>query len=130
MGRTVRPTPGALSWRALAEHEVARVLDALPEALRRRVEDLPVVLDDRPGPALTAEGLGGYLGLFTGVAFPNGVAVSQALPPEIVLFIDNLRRASGGRAEAFRAEVRRTLLHEIGHYLGLDEDALFARDLD
>ncbi len=129
-GKHVRPTPGLQRFRSLAADEVARVLDGLPPALRDRVDEVPIVIEDRPAPALAAEGMGDLLGLFTGVAFPDGIAVSQQLPPEILLFVDNLRREAGGREDVFREEVRRTLLHEIGHYLGLDEDALLARDLD
>jgi predicted Zn-dependent protease with MMP-like domain len=60
------------------------------------------------------------------------VAVSGswgALPATIQLFRCNLARVASDREELLE-EVRVTLLHEIGHYLGLDEDDLEARGLD
>jgi predicted Zn-dependent protease with MMP-like domain len=52
------------------------------------------------------------------------------MPPGIRLFIENLRDEAGDDPSAFRQEVRTTLLHEIGHYLGMDEDDLAARQVD
>jgi len=52
------------------------------------------------------------------------------LPPTITLFLANLRDEAGDDPAIFRQEVRTTLLHEIGHYLGLDEDGLIARGLE
>ncbi len=116
-------------WRDRAAREVARVLDELPPELRARIADVPVVLERRPDADLTARGWGNVLGLFTGVAYPDAISISQQRPPEIILFLDALRSESGGDPIRFREEVRRTLLHEIGHYLGLDEKDLAERDL-
>ena len=46
--------------------------------------------------------------------------------PRIRLFLDNLWDFSGEDMAAFREEVKTTLLHELGHYLGLDEDQVEA----
>ena len=119
----------ARTWRDRAAREVTRVLDELPPELRARIDDVPVVLEGMPDAELAARGWGRVLGLFTGVAYPDAVSVSQQRPPEIVLFLDALRSQSGGDPQRFREEVRRTLLHEIGHYLGLDEEDLAERGL-
>ena len=47
----------------------------------------------------------------------------------IHLYIENLRDEAQDSPARFRQEVRTTLLHEIGHYLGLDEQALARRGL-
>ncbi len=47
----------------------------------------------------------------------------------IVLYLGNLWEYSTRRAHSFEDEVRITYLHELGHYLGLDEDDLKARGL-
>ena len=49
--------------------------------------------------------------------------------PRIRLFLDNLWEDCDRDLETFRDEVRITLLHELGHYLGLDEDQVAALGL-
>lgn len=61
------------------------------------------------------------LGLFEGCSRLDPQTESPADLPRVRLFLDNLWDYSGGDAAAFREEVRITLLHELGHYLGLDE---------
>jgi predicted Zn-dependent protease with MMP-like domain len=51
------------------------------------------------------------------------------MPPQILLFYENLWDFAGGEEETYREEVRITYLHELGHYLGLDEDELDERGL-
>ena len=72
-----------------------------------------------------------FLGLFRGA--PYGQKLSSDpwshLPSSIVLYQRNLERAAGSRAE-LEAEIATTLVHEVGHFLGLDEDELGARGLD
>jgi len=62
------------------------------------------------------------LGLFSGPALSEEGEVP--MPAQIVLFLDNIWDYAEGDREAFREEVRTTLLHELGHYLGLEEDEL------
>lgn len=52
------------------------------------------------------------------------------MPPQIILFLENIWEYAEGDAGVYRVEVRTTLLHELGHYLGLDEDDLAERGLD
>ncbi|MCX7819390.1 MAG: metallopeptidase family protein [Kiritimatiellae bacterium] len=115
--------------RAAAAEEVRRVLEALPAPLRHRARAIPVVIEDRPSTELIREGHDpDLLGLFVGRGHADDA--DDPLPAEVLLFVENLWAEAEGDAAAFRMEVRRTLLHELGHYLGLDEDALAERDLD
>ena len=104
-------------------------LAALPKPLRARAEKLPVTFERRPNANLQADGIEpDTLGLFTGADFvQEGNAL---LPPQIILFLENLWDFAEGDEEIFREEVRTTFLHELGHYLGLDEDGLVERGLD
>ena len=52
------------------------------------------------------------------------------LPPQIILFLENLWDFSESDEEIFLDEVHTTLLHELGHYLGLGEDDLEERGLE
>ena len=119
-------------WVRLAEAEVRATLKAMPADLRSRLTDVPVVFEARPGRRLLKEGwTDDLLGLFEGPAYgERGTTDVSITPPIITLFLENLRDEAEDRPAAFRQEVRTTLLHEIGHYLGLDEDDLVARNLE
>ncbi len=115
----------------LARAEVAATLAALPEPLRARAQPLPVTCERVPNAALQADGIeADTLGLFTGPAFGEEELSASPLPPQIILFLENLWDFAEGDEELFRDEVRTTYLHELGHYLGLDEDELTERGLD
>lgn len=115
----------------IAKAVVKTTLAALPAALRSEAEDLPVTYEHRPTPAMLQDGIEpDTLGLFLGDAFPDLESGHDPLPPQVLLFLDNLWEFCEADEEAYREEVRATLLHELGHYLGLDETDLEARGLD
>jgi len=114
---------------AIATAEIEATLSALPKPLRERAEKLPVTFERRPNAGLQADGIEpDTLGLFTGAEFVEEGHVP--LPPQIFLFLENLRDFAEEDEEIFRKEVRTTLLHELVHYLGLDEDELTERGLE
>lgn len=69
------------------------------------------------------------LGLFEGNARCDPLPESPDEMPRIHLFLDNLWDECGGDLATYRHEVRITFLHELGHYLGLDEDEVAALGL-
>jgi predicted Zn-dependent protease with MMP-like domain len=112
-----------------ASQEVEATVSTLPKPLRARAEKLPVTFAPRPNPELQADGIeADTLGLFTGAEFAEEGNIP--LPSQIILFLENLWDFAGGDELIFREEVRTTFLHELGHYLGLDEDGLTERGLD
>ena len=114
---------------AVAAAEVEATLTALPKPLRVRAGGLPVTFERRPNAGLQADGIElDTLGLFTGAEFAEEGNVP--LPPQIILFLENLRDFAEGDEVIFREEVRTSFLHELGHYLGLDEDELTERGLE
>lgn len=113
----------------LALAEVEATLAELPAPLREKARQLPVTFERVPNAGLQADGIApDTLGLFTGPEFAEEGAVPMS--PQIILFLENLWDFSQGDEEVFREEVHTTLLHELGHYLGLDEDDLTERGLD
>jgi len=113
----------------LALAEVEATLAALPEPLRERAEKLPVTFERAPNASLQADGIEpDTLGLFSGPEFADEDHVP--LPPQIILFLENLWDFAEGDLGIFREEVRTTVLHELGHYLGLEEDELTDRGLE
>ena len=114
---------------AIAQQEVASTLDSLPAHLRTEARRLPVTCEPRPNEALLRDHIEpDTLGLFVGPEFAEEGVVP--MPPQIILFLENLWELAEGDEEFFREEICTTLLHELGHYLGLDEDELTERGLE
>jgi predicted Zn-dependent protease with MMP-like domain len=114
---------------ALALLEVEATVAVLPKPLRDQAEKLPVTFERVPNAGLQADGIeADTLGLFTGAEFADEGNVP--LPPQIILFLENLWDFAEGDEEIFRDEIHTTYLHELGHYLGLDEDELTERGLE
>jgi predicted Zn-dependent protease with MMP-like domain len=114
---------------AIASDEVEQTLAALPKPLRERAGQLPVTLERIPNAGLQADGIEpDTLGLFTGPDFTDEGHVP--MPPQIILFLENLWDLADREEKVFREEVQTTFLHELGHYLGLDEDELTKRGLE
>lgn len=111
------------------------VLQGLPERFREALKNVVISVEDKPSlvelkasdPPLSPN----LWGLFRGqtVAEQNGTGGSGTLPSEIVLFKTNLQRGVSSREELIE-EVKTTLLHEIGHFLGMDEEEVAAVGLE
>ena len=114
---------------SLARHEVEATLAALPAPVRRQAAPLPVSYEAHPEKnRLNEEYDPDLLGLFIGAALAD--PDESPLPPQIILFLENLWDFAEGDVEFYREEVRTTYLHELGHYLGLDEIDLEERGLE
>ena len=124
------PDPDWTQLQARARREVDRVVRALPKPLRERARELPVTYERQPNDGLVAEGIErDTLGLFVGPAFAEE-GHGSPMPSQIILYLENIWDQADADLELFAEEVRTTFLHELGHYLGLDEDGLFDRGLD
>jgi predicted Zn-dependent protease with MMP-like domain len=114
---------------ALAREEVEQTLAALPDPLRAPAAALPISYERKPSAALLADGSEpDLLGLFIGAALDE--PPDSPLPPQIILFLENLWDFAGEDIEIYREEIQTTYLHELGHYLGLDELDLEERGLE
>ena len=116
----------------IAKTEVEALRLQLPREMARRAAEVPVVMLPRPTKAMVRDdGVDpDLLGLFVGPNCAEGVESGDPLPPEILLFLENLWDYADGDEELFREEVRVTYYHELGHYLGLEEDDLEDRGLE
>jgi predicted Zn-dependent protease with MMP-like domain len=112
-------------------HRLAEeALDALPARFRERMHNVAVLVEDLPAGQrdprlLLAENPGAELlmGVFEGVPTTEKSAWQTALPDRVVLYQKNIEAACDTEDE-IREEVRLTVLHELGHYFGLEEDDL------
>jgi len=117
--------------KTLALTEVEATLADLPAPLRDRAKLLPVTLERKPSADFVAEGIEpDTLGLFTGPVFGEEDHAASPVPPQIFLFLENLWDYAAEDEEIYLEEIHTTYLHELGHYLGLDEDDLTERGLD
>jgi predicted Zn-dependent protease with MMP-like domain len=116
----------------LAEETVAAAQNALPPDLRPLACALPVSYEPLPNDAILADGMEpDILGLFVGPPHSAAQAPDLAdVPSQILLFLGNLWDYAEADVQIFCEEVRLTYLHELGHYLGWDEEDLAARGLD
>ena len=103
----------------------------LPPEIRPLARGVPVHYERAPGADVLAEGFEpDILGLFTGNPHGTELATDNPAPAQILLYLESLWGFAEEDVEIFREEVRLTYLHELGHYLGWDEDELTARGLD
>lgn len=112
---------------------VREVVDTLPERVLALLENVDVVVQPWPEPRhLEAMGLESpydLLGYYEGVPrTQRTTAYTMALPDRIYLFQRPLEAVSGS-LEDLRAQVRKTLLHEIAHHLGWPEEEMERLDL-
>jgi predicted Zn-dependent protease with MMP-like domain len=123
-----------MHWEQLTQmaHEVIEeTLDTLPPEIQVHARQLPLLLEPLPSPDLKEEGLDqDVLGLFVGESLEDRGTSSAPLPGQILLFLNNIWDYAQEDPDDYREEVRLTLLHEIGHYFGWDEQDLFDRNLD
>ena len=116
---------------ALARAELDLTVASLPGPLRERARSLPVTFELRPNAAHLRNAIEpDTLGLFVGTEFAFEESTLSPLPAQIILFLENIWEQAEADEELFREEIRTTFLHELGHYLGLDEDDLFDRGLE
>jgi predicted Zn-dependent protease with MMP-like domain len=100
------------------EDLVADVMDTVPEPFATALDEVAVVVEERAPAAM-----GALYGLYTGVPLSEGVLPSGMLPAHITIYMHPLLDDYRDR-EALTEQVRVTVLHELGHHLGFDEDRL------
>ncbi len=121
---------------ATIEAVVVEALRACPDEVREAVRNVPILLEELPSDEVCLSfdpprSPIDIVGLFSGPSLLERSFADpwSAVPATITLYRKNLERIASDRARLLE-EVRITLLHEIGHYLGLSEEDLEARGLD
>jgi len=99
------------------DDHVRAALDELPPQIAEALQNIAVVVEDEnpEDPDL--------LGLYHGVPLPERGDMAGALPDRISIYRIPLEESFSDPDE-LREEIRITVLHELGHYFGLDEDRL------
>jgi len=112
-----------------AEAEIKKLTANFPPEIRDALKDLPAHLQAVPEADIAAEFGEDLLGLFTGESIHERGESLDPSPPQIHLYLENIWETAGYDLHTYREEVRITFLHELGHYLGWDEDDMKAHGI-
>ena len=112
------------------EQLVDQALDGIPDGFKERLENISIVVEDYPSehflsglrPRPSRDSL---LGVYIGVPYTRRPAgpMTGKLPDRIELYQKNIESICRSDREIV-TQVRDTIIHEVGHYFGLDEDTL------
>lgn len=106
------------------EEVVDRTLESLPDWVLATIDNLIVVVEEEPSPDQ-----GDLLGVYDGVSLLERDDYFGVMPDRIIIF----RRSHlelGLDREELEAEIRKTVLHELAHHLGIDDERLTALGWD
>ena len=99
------------------EDMVSEALDGLPPALGRVMRNVAVTVDHDSAPS-------GLLGLYRGVPLTERTShYAGVLPDRITIYRRAICAVCGSEAEVVE-QVRRTVVHEVGHHFGIGDDRL------
>ena len=99
------------------EQMVAAALDGLPDEFGKLMQNVAVLVEHNPGPP-------GLLGLYEGVPLPNrATSYAGVLPDRITIYQQAICAVCETEAEVVE-QVRRTVIHEVGHYFGISDERL------
>jgi predicted Zn-dependent protease with MMP-like domain len=98
------------------ESFVDDALDAIPESFASKIVNVAFLVEDDAAD-------GNLFGLYEGVPLTRRVNVSGAMPDRITIYQNAICRACFTEAQV-REQVRETVIHEIGHYFGIDDPRL------
>jgi predicted Zn-dependent protease with MMP-like domain len=128
-GETPRRTPsqqGFSRGRRFFEQLVREAVESLPEELKNRLENVAfLVREDAPTRSKKRSKSGQeLLGLYHGISQKDrGFWYGNVLPDRIIIYRKPLERISANYQD-LRENVRQTVVHEVGHYFGFDEEDL------
>jgi predicted Zn-dependent protease with MMP-like domain len=110
--------------RAQFERLVARALDDLPPQFAERLKNIAVIVEARPSAEVAAELGEDILGLYQGASeLEQSPMAPFELPEVIVIYQANIEAACRTDSEIVE-EVRKTVIHEVGHHFGLTDDQM------
>lgn len=106
---------------------VEEAIDSLPEEFAKRLNNVSLVVEDYPSPELLKSlrfpPWALLFGLYQGAPQTKRGNYSGVLPDKITIFKNSIERVARTEEE-IRAQVRATVVHEIGHHFGLSDEDL------
>jgi len=126
MSRAMSSSKGFSRGKKVFERLVREAVASLPEELKDQLENVAMIIEENP-PAQPVLGEGSgedLLGLYHGIMKKDrGLGYGNVLPDQIIIYRRPLERMSS-TLDDLRENVRQTVIHEVGHYFGFDEEEL------
>ncbi|MDP3940427.1 MAG: tetratricopeptide repeat protein [Deltaproteobacteria bacterium] len=119
------PLPAEISVEE-CERIIDEVIQSFEPEVHRFIENVTIQVEDFASRRIVSEDNVSpqVLGLFVGTPYQEKTSIAQATGPDVILiFRKSLEKIAGNREELVD-EIRKTLLHEVGHYLGFEEHEL------
>ena len=105
------------------EAVVRETMDSLPDWVHEGLDNIDVLVVDEPNRDLDPDGQG-LLGLYVGLPLPERGANYAGELPDVIYIFRRPHLELGLSQDELRHEIARTLIHEIAHYFGIDDDHL------
>lgn len=107
------------------EDLVVEALDSLPADIADRMDNVDVVVEDEPPANILRTLPRGrtLLGLYQGIPLTRRGNYDRALPDRITIYRGPISRLAR-TPSAIKEQVRRTVIHEVAHHFGIDDDRL------
>lgn len=102
---------------------VHETIDAMPAWVHQALQNIEILIEDEPGEDLGLES-DELLGLYTGVPLPERSVEDSGELPDVIHIFRRPHLELGLPPDELRDEISTTLLHEIAHYFGLDDNQL------
>ncbi len=115
--------------------QLEAVLQELPPEVHRLLDEVPLIVDDYPSPAMCRR-VGvrrpdELCGLYDGIPLTHRSVADSGVPSDVIhifragiLRMAGYRRDGTGDERRLREQIRITILHEVGHHFGLTEEDL------
>jgi len=116
--------------RARFERLVAQALDNLPPQFAQRLTNIAVIVEPRPSREVAKDLGADILGLYQGASeMEQSPMAPYELPEVIVVYQENIEAVCRTDDEIIE-EIRKTVIHEVGHHFGLSDDQMEAWETD
>ncbi len=102
------------------ENLINRAVEALPEKIRKKLNNVDIVLEEGDSPNNSLFGL--YHGV-NQLSRGAGYGIGATLPDKITIYKGTIEKHTSDESQ-IPSVVRRVVWHEIGHHFGFDEDAV------
>jgi predicted Zn-dependent protease with MMP-like domain len=110
---------------SMAEQEIAAIMNVLPDEIKAHAVNCPVSFEAKPEMGSEDED---SLGVFEGASLLDEADAHNL--PRIRIFVENIWEYVEMDEQDYLDEVGTTFLHELGHYLGWDEDEIAKHGLE
>lgn len=108
---------------------IAEALDALPEWVHRTLDNVEILVDDEPASSSSGDEEAEMLGVYEGIPLTDrGSDYTGVLPDRITLFAGPIVREAGPNEAELKRVISETVVHEIAHHFGIDDDRLAELD--